>query len=188
MDGQPLYPQNEFVFQKVDDHTFAAAMDYDLSDYTGSTDAMNCTLAVAGLNGTQDAHDADGHYWQTALDGRWTLHFTATAGDTANRIGTPVEPEANGYTMTGVIATPGETRVTVQLPAEAPDGAVLQLFTPDGQKLQCANSRPNGDGSAVTYDFDAVPAEDAALTARMVNKNTDPLTVLAQWQIALPQG
>lgn len=48
-------------------------MDYDLSDYTGSTDAMDCTLAVAGLNGTQDAHDADGHYWQTALDGRWTL-------------------------------------------------------------------------------------------------------------------
>lgn len=127
-------------------------MDYDLSDYTGSTDAMDCTLAAAGLNGTQDAHDAD------------------------------------GYTMTGVIATPGETRVTVQLPAEAPDGAVLQLFTPDGQKLQCANSRPNGDGSAVTYDFDAVPAEDAALTARMVNKNIDPLTVLAQWQIALPQG
>ena len=147
-----LYPQNGFVFQKVDDHTFAAAMDYDLSDYTGSTDAMDCTLAVAGLNGTQDAHDAD------------------------------------GYTMTGVIATPGETRVTVQLPAEAPDGAVLQLFTPDGQKLQGANSRPNGDGSAVTYDFDAVPAEDAALTARMVNKNIDPLTVLAQWQIALPQG
>ena len=188
VDGQVLYPQNGFVFQKVDDHTFAAAMDYDLSDHTGSTDAMDCTLAVAGLNGTQDAHDADGHYLQTALDGRWTLHFTATAGDTANRIGTSVEPEANGYTMTGVIAAPGETRVTVQLPAEAPDGAVLQLFTPDGQKLQCANSRLNGDGSAVTYDFDAVPAEDAALTARMVNKNTDPLTVLAQWQIALPQG
>ena len=188
VDGQALYPQSGFVFEKVDDHTFAAAMDYDLADYTGSTDAMDCTLAVAGLNGTQDAHDADGHYLQTALDGRWTLHFTATAGDTANRIGTPVEPEANGYTMTCVIAAPGETRVTVQLPAEAPDGAVLQLFTPNGQKLQCANSRPNGDGSAVTYDFDAVPAEDAALTARMVNKNTDPLTVLAQWQIALPQG
>lgn len=33
-----------------------------------------------------------------------------------------------------------------------------------------------------------LPAEDAALTTRMVNKNTDPLTVLAQWQIALPQG
>ena len=68
-----LYPQNGFVFQKVDAHTFAAAMDYDLSDYTGRTDAMDCTLAVAGLTGTQDAHDADGHYWQTALDGRWTL-------------------------------------------------------------------------------------------------------------------
>ena len=188
VDGQALTPLNGFVFQRVDDHTFAAVMDYDLADYTGSTDAMDCTLAVAGLNGTQDAHDADGHYLQTALDGRWTLHFTATAGDTANRIGTPVEPEANGYTMTCVIAAPGETRVTVQLPAEAPDGAVLQLFTPDGQKLQCASSRPNDDGSAVTYDFDAVPAEDAALTARMVNKNTDPLTVLAQWQIALPQG
>ncbi|MDY5410007.1 MAG: hypothetical protein SPG86_00260 [Gemmiger sp.] len=121
-------------------------MDYDLSDYTGSTDAMDCTLAVAGLNGTQDAHDAEG----TTGKPRWMA-----AG---------------------------------RLPAEAPDGAVLQLFTPDGQKLQGANSRPNGDGSAVTYDFDAVPAEDAALTARMVNKNTDPLTVLAQWQIALPQG
>ena len=188
VDGQALYPQSGFVFEKVDDHTFAAAMDYDLADYTGSTDAMDCALTVAGLNGTQDAHDAAGHYLQTALDGRWTLHFTATAGDTANRIGTPVEPEANGYTMTCVIAAPGETRVTVQLPAEAPDSAVLQLFTPGGQKLQCASSRPNGDGRAVTYDFDAVPAEDTALTARMVNKNTDPLTVLAQWQIALPQG
>ena len=188
VDGQALTPLNGFVFQRVDDHTFAAVMDYDLADYTGSTDAMDCTLAVAGLNGTQDTHDADGNYLRTALDGSWKLNFTASTSDTANRIGTPAEPESNGYTMTGVIAAPGETRVTVQLPAEAPDGAVLQLFTPDGQKLQCANSRPNGDGSAVTYDFDAVPAEDAALTARMVNKNTDPLTVLAQWQIALPQG
>ena len=188
VDGQALYPQSGFVFEKVDDHTFAAAMDYDLADYTGSTDAMDCTLAVAGLNGTQNAHNADGNYLRTALDGSWKLNFTASASDTANRIGTPVEPEANGYTMTCVIAAPGETRVTVQLPAESPDGAVLQLFTTDGQKLQCASSRPNDDGSAVTYDFDAVPAEDAALTARMVNKNTDPLTVLAQWQIALPQG
>ena len=188
VDGQTLYPQSGFVFEKVDDHTFAAAMDYDLADYTGSTDAMDCTLAVAGLNGTQDAHDADGHYLQTALDGRWKLNFTASSVDTANRIGTVSEPEVNGYTLSSVIAAPGETRVTVQLSADAPEGTTLQLFSADGQKLQCASSRPNGDGSAVTYDFDAVPAEDAALTARMVNKNTDPLTVLAQWQIALPQG
>ena len=187
-DGQALTPLNGFVFQRVDDHTFAADMDYDLTDYTGSTDAMDCALTVAGLNGVQDAHDADGHYLQTALDGRWTLHFTATAQDTANRIGTPVMPEINGYTLTGVIAAPGETRVTVQLPAEAPDGAVLQLFAPDGTQLQCAGSRPTADGAATVYDFDAAPANAAALTARMVNKNTEPLTVLAQWQIALPQG
>ena len=187
-DGQALTPLNGFAFQRVDDHTFAADMDYDLADYTGSTDAMDCTLTVAGLNGVQGAHDVDGSYLQTALDGSWTLHFTATAQDTANRIGTPTEPESNGYTLTSVIAAPGETRVTVQLPADAPDGAVLQLFAPDGTQLQCASSRPSADGTAKTYDFDAAPADAAALTARMVDKNTEPLTVLAQWQIALPQG
>ncbi len=187
-DGQALTPLNGFVFQRVDDHTFAADMDYNLIDYTGGTDTMDCTLTVAGLNGVQDAHDAGGSYLKTALDGSWTLHFTATASDTANRIGTPVEPQINGYTLTSMIAAPGETRVTVQLPAEAPDGAVLQLFAPDGTQLQCADGRPTADGAAMTYDFDAAPAEAAALTARMVDKNTEPLAVLAQWQIALPQG
>ena len=188
VDGQALTPLNGFVFQRVDDHTFAADMDYDLTDYTGSTDAMDCALTVAGLNGVQNAHDADGRYLQTALDGSWTLHFTAAPSDTANRIGAPVEPEINGYTLASVIAAPGETRVTVQLPAEAPDGAVLQLFAPDGTQLQCANGRPTSDGTAMVYDFDAAPADVAALTARMVDKNTEPLTVLAQWQVALPQG
>ena len=187
-DGQALMPLNGFVFQRVDDHTFAADMDYDLTDYTGSTDTMDCALTVTGLNGVQDAHNTDGHYLQTALDGSWTLHFTATVSDTANRIGTPVEPQINGYTLVSVIAAPGETRVTVQLPAEAPDGAVLQLFAPDGTQLQCADGRPTADGAAMTYDFDAAPADAAALTARMVDKNTEPLAVLAQWQIALPQG
>ncbi len=188
VDEQALTPLSGFAFQRVDDHTFAADMDYNLTDYTGSTDAMDCTLTVAGLNGVQDAHDADGHYQKTALDGSWTLHFTAAASDTANRIGTPVEPQINGYTLASVIAAPGETRVTVQLPAEAPDGAVLQLFTPDGTQLQCADGRPTADGTAMVYDFDAAPADAAALTARMVDKNTEPLAVLAQWQIALPQG
>lgn len=187
VDGQALTPLSGFTFQRVDDHTFAADMDYDLADYTGSTDAMDCTLAVAGLNGVQNAHDAAGHYLKAALNGSWTLHFTAEASDTANRIGTPAAPQVNGYTLASVIAAPGETRLTVQLPADAPDGAVLQLFTSDGTQLQCAGSRPSADGTAATYDFDAAPADAAALTARMVDKNTDPLAVLAQWQVTLPQ-
>lgn len=186
VDGQALTPLNGFRFEKVDDHTFAAAMDYDLADYSGSTDTMDCTLTVAGLTGSEDAHDADGSYLRTELDGRWKLTFTTSAQNISNRIGTPTVPEVNGYALTSVIAAPGETRVSVQLPAEAPSGAVLQLFTPDGQQLQCAGSRPTADGSAVSYDLDAVPADAAALTARMVDKNTEPLTVLAQWQIALP--
>lgn len=121
-----------------------------------------------------------------ALDGRWKLNFTASSGDTANRIGTVSEPEVNGYTLSSVIAAPGETRVTVQLSADTPEGATLQLFSADGQKLQCASSRPSADSSAVSYDFDAAPADAAGLTVKLVDKNTDPLVELAQWDVSLP--
>lgn len=184
--GQALYPQNGFVFEKVDDHTYAAAMDYDLADYSGDTAAIDCQLTVAGLTGVQNAHDADGHYLRTALDGRWKLNFTATASDIANRIGTIAAPEVNGCTLASVIVTPGEARVTVQLPADAPEGTTLQLFTADGQKLQCASSRPSADGSIVSYDFDAVPTGITNLTVKLVDKNTDPLAELAQWDVTLP--
>ena len=121
-----------------------------------------------------------------ALDGRWKLNFTASSGDTANRIGTVSEPEVNGYTLSSVIAAPGETRVTVQLSADAPEGATLQLFSADGQKLQCASSRPSADSSTVSYDFDAAPADAAGLTVKLVDKNTDPLVELARWDVSLP--
>ena len=112
-------------------------MDYDLADYNGDTAAIDCQLTVAGLTGVQNAYDADGSYLRTMLDGRWKLNFTASSGDTANRIGTVSEPEVNGYTLSSVIAAPGETRVTVQLSADTPEGATLQLFSADGQKPQC---------------------------------------------------
>lgn len=184
--GQALYPQNGFVFEKVDDHTYAAAMDYDLADYSGDTAAIDCQLTVAGLTGVQNAHDAAGNYLRTALDGRWTLNFTATASDTANRIGTIAAPKVNGCTLASVIVTPGETRVTVQMPTDAPEGATLQLFTTEGQQLQCASSRPSADGSIASYDFDAVPAGITGLTVKLVDKNTDPPAVLAQWDVTLP--
>lgn len=184
--GQALYPQNGFVFEKVDGHTYAAAMDYDLADYNGDTAAIDCQLTVAGLTGVQNAYDADGSYLRTRLDGRWKLNFTVSSGDTANRIGTVSEPEVNGYTLSSVIAAPGETRVTVQLSADAPEGATLQLFSADGQKLQCASSRPSADSSTVSYDFDAAPADAAGLTVKLVDKNTDPLVELAQWDVSLP--
>ena len=174
------------MFEKVDDHTYAAAMDYDLTDYNGDTAAIDCQLTVAGLTGVQNAYDADGSYLRTRLDGRWKLNFTASSGDTANRIGTVSEPEVNGYTLSSVIAAPGETRVTVQLSADAPEGATLQLFSADGQKLQCASSRPSADSSTVSYDFDAAPADAAGLTVKLVDKNTDPLVELAQWDVSLP--
>ncbi len=63
-------------------------MDYDLADYNGDTAAIDCQLTVAGLTGVQNAYDADGSYLRTMLDGRWKLNFTASSGDTANRIGT----------------------------------------------------------------------------------------------------
>ena len=80
----------------------------------------------------------------------------------------------------------GETRVTVQLSADTPEGATLQLFSADGQKLQCASSRPSADSSTVSYDFDAAPADAAGLTVKLVDKNTDPLVELAQWDVSLP--
>ena len=150
--GQALYPQNGFVFEKVDDHTYAAAMDYDLADYNGDTAAIDCQLTVAGLTGVQNAYDADGSYLRTRLDGRWKLNFT----------------------------------VSVQLSADTPEGATLQLFSADGQKLQCASSRPSADSSTVSYDFDAAPADAAGLTVKLVDKNTDPLVELAQWDVSLP--
>lgn len=184
--GQALSPQNGFVFEKVDDHTYAAAMDYDLADYNGDTAAIDCQLTVAGLTGVQNAYDADGSYLRTRLDGRWKLNFTASSGDTANCIGTVSEPEVNGYTLSSVIVAPGETRVTVQLSADTPEGATLQLFSADGQKLQCASSHPSADSSTVSYDFDAAPADAAGLTVKLVDKNTDPLVELAQWDVSLP--
>ena len=94
------------MFEKVDDHTYAAAMDYDLADYNGDPAAIDCQLTVAGLTGVQNAYDADGSYLRTRLDGRWKLNFTVSSGDTANRIGTVSEPEVNGYTLSSVIAAP----------------------------------------------------------------------------------
>lgn len=44
------------MFEKVDDHTYAAAMDYDLADYNGDTAAIDCQLTVAGLTGVQNAY------------------------------------------------------------------------------------------------------------------------------------
>ncbi len=96
-------------------------MDYDLADYNNDTAAIDCQLTVAGLTGVQNAYAADGSYLRTRLDGRWKLNFTASSGDTANRIGTVSEPEVNGYTLSSVIAAPGETRVTVQLSADTPE-------------------------------------------------------------------
>lgn len=120
------------------------------------------------------------------LDGRWKLNFTVSSDDMANRIGTVSEPEVNGYTLSSVIAAPGETRITVQLSADAPEGATLQLFSADGQKLQCASSRPSADSSTVSYDFDAAPTDAAGLTVKLVDKNTDSLVELAQWDVSLP--
>ena len=57
------------MFEKVDDHTYAAAMDYDLADYNGDAAAIDCQLTVAGLTGVQNAYDADGSYLRTRLDG-----------------------------------------------------------------------------------------------------------------------
>lgn len=45
-----LYPQNGFVFEKVDDHTYAAAMDYDLADYNGDTAAIDWPADRGGLD------------------------------------------------------------------------------------------------------------------------------------------
>ena len=44
------------------------------------------------------------------------------------------------------------------------------------------------DGEGVVYPVkgDAAPADAAGLTVKLVDKNTDPLVELAQWDVSLP--
>ena len=106
-------------------------------------------------------------------------------------MGTFAEETQNGITLKSVAATPGETCVTYAVSSSV-DGNVsptLQVFTADGTRLQPANGTitENGEDTMTKEYLDAVPEGATSLTVRVVDKNSEDLTTLAQWTVTLPQ-
>lgn len=178
-------------FRKQDDHTFVCEMDYSLANYTGDTQSMQASITFSHLVGVSTGDGAVGAEEKTPLEGTYALHFTVSADASLTRMGTFAEETQNGITLKSVAATPGETCVSYVVSSSV-DGNVspaLQVFTADGTRLQPANGTITEDGEdTMTKEYlDAVPEGVISLTVRVVDKNSEELTTLAQWTVTLPQ-
>lgn len=177
-------------FRKQDDHTFFCEMQYNLQDYTGNTRDMQASLTLSNLVGVNWGDSAVGSERQTPLDGIYSLSFTVSADASLTRVGQIRGGEQQGIRLVSLETTPGETRVTYTVSASALGAAnpALQVFTADGERLEAAGGTPSRDGETTTVReyLDAVPQDVDALTVRAVDKNSEELTVLAEWTVTLP--
>ncbi len=190
LNGTPVSGDLLPCFRKQDDRTFLCEMDYSLANYTGDTQEMQASLTFSHLVGVNRGDGAVGSEQETPLDGIYALNFTVSADASLTRQGTFSEETQNGITLKGVAVTPGETCVTYSWDSSVPASVspALQVFTADGNRLQAANGTRNEEGDAVTLCeyFDAVPEGVTALTVRVVDKNSEALTRLAEWTVTLP--
>lgn len=191
LNGEPVGNDLLPCFRKQDDATFVCEMDYSLADYTGSTQDMQASLTFSHLVGVNTGDGAVGSEEKTPLPGSYTLDFTVSADDSLTRMGTFSQASQNGFTLESVAVTPGETCVTCRADATVPGtvGPALQVFADNGTQLQAANGvlDTDGDAKVIRDYFDAVPEGVATLTVRVVDKNSEALTTLAEWTVTLPQ-
>ena len=185
-------------FEKRDDHTFVAGLNYELflthDDLAGHT----ATLTLSNLMVcNRSTVETDGKsYWhydyadQTPLPGTYTLTFTIPEVSDAGvrTMSTPVEQD--GVTLQSIKATPAATKVLLTFPPEQ-HWVSVKLYTADGTEL--GHERGEGgwwtDGAwtadpadfdhpeqytKASYDyFAAVPENCHSLTVKVYDFDTD---------------
>lgn len=174
-------------FRKQDDHTFVCEMDYNLQNYAGNKQDMQASLTLTNLVGVTEGSEE-----KVPLDGSYSLHFTVSADGTLTRKGQIEGGEQNGLCPVSLTVTPGETCLQYEatsLPEET--NPYPQIFLADGTTLEWVRGTTDTDeengGTVWTYSFDAVPEGTAQLQVRVVDKNSENLTTLAEWTVTLPQ-
>lgn len=185
-------------FEKRDDHTFVAGLNYELfltnEDLAGHTATLTLSDLVACNRSTVETDGKS--YWhydyadQTPLPGTYTLTFTIPeASDAGVRtMSTPVEQD--GVTLQSIKATPAATKVLLTFPPEQ-HWVSVKLYTADGTEL--GHERGEGgwwtDGAwtadpadfdhpeqctKASYDyFAAVPENCHSLTVKVYDFDTD---------------
>lgn len=129
-------------FEKRDDHTFVAGLNYELfltnEDLAGHTATLTLSNLMACNRSTVETDGKS--YWhydyadQTPLPGTYTLTFTIPEVSDAGvrTMSTPVEQD--GVTLQSIKATPAATKVLLTFPPEQ-HWVNVRLFTEDGTEL-----------------------------------------------------
>lgn len=185
-------------FEKRDDHTFVAGLNYELflthDDLAGHTATLTLSDLMACNKSTVETDGKS--YWhydyadQTPLPGTYTLTFTIPEVSDAGvrTMSTPVEQD--GVTLQSIKATPAATKVLLTFPPEQ-HWVSVKLYTEDGTEL--GHERGEGgwwtDGAwtadpadfdhpeqstKASYDyFAAVPENCHSLTVKVYDFDTD---------------
>ena len=185
-------------FEKRDDHTFVAGLNYELfltnEDLAGHTATLTLSNLMACNRSTVETDGKS--YWhydyadQTPLPGTYTLTFTIPEVSDAGvrTMSTPVEQD--GVTLQSIKATPAATKVLLTFPPEQ-HWVSVKLYTADGTEL--GHERGEGgwwtDGAwtadpadfdhpeqctKASYDyFAAVPENCHSLTVKVYDFDTD---------------
>ena len=185
-------------FEKRDDHTFVAGLNYELflthDDLAGHTATLTLSNLMACNRSTVETDGKS--YWhydyadQTPLPGTYTLTFTIPEVSDAGvrTMSTPVEQD--GVTLQSIKATPAATKVLLTFPPEQ-HWVSVKLYTADGTELGHERGAGgwwvNGDWAAdpadtdhpeqstkASYDyFAAVPENCHSLTVKVYDFDTD---------------
>ena len=185
-------------FEKRDEHTFVAGLNYELflthDDLAGHTATLTLSNLMACNRSTVETDGKS--YWhydyadQTPLPGTYTLTFTIPEVSDAGvrTMSTPVEQD--GVTLQSIKATPAATKVLLTFPPEQ-HWVSVKLYTADGTEL--GHERGEGgwwtDGAwtadpadfdhpeqctKASYDyFAAVPENCHSLTVKVYDFDTD---------------
>lgn len=183
MNGEAIGGDLLPCFRKQDDRTFFCEMQYNLQNYTGGTQDIQVSLTFSNLVGvTENSED------KTPLEGSYNLNFTVSEDASLTRVGQIQGGEQNGIRLISLKATPGETCIAYTAES-VPEGVALypQMLTGDGTSLEWVRGTPETDGETTKYYFDAVPEGVTSLTVRIIDKNSEEQTVLAEWTVTLPE-
>lgn len=187
MNGQAIGGDLIPCFRKQDDQTFFCEMQYNLQNYTGSTQDIQVSLTFSNLVGV-----TEGSKDKTPLEGTYNLNFTVSEDASLTRVGQIQGGEQNGIRLISLESTPGETCITYGAES-VPEGVSLypQMITEDGTSLEwvreMADTNPENVQNVWKCYFDAVPESVTTLTVRIVDKNKEEQPALAEWTVTLPQ-
>ena len=196
-------------FEKRDDHTFVAGLNYELFLANEDLGGHTATLTLSDLVAcNKSIVETDGKsYWhydyadQTPLPGTYTLTFTIPQASDAGVRTMTAPVEQDGITLQSIKATPAATKVLLTFPPEQ-HWVSVKLYTADGTELGHERGEGgwwvNGDWAADPADtdhpdqstkssrdyFDAVPENCHSLTIRVYDWDTN--AELTTFSVDLP--